>query len=287
MQYHYRLLNVFAESTFGGNPLCVFENGSGLSDAQMQLIARQFNLSETVFLLPADTPDADMRYRIFTPGYEMPFAGHPTLGSAHVLRSLLGRAGEAQCSVRMVCQAGLVPVHANGAVWRFRAPSQGLPPCRPEPLALPQLLALLGLQEQDLAGPPQRVNTGKEQLLLPLRSKEALQRATPGNFKDWPDCPVAERNAYLFVLDGEHEVAARFFWMAADGSVGEDPGTGSACANLGGWLMHQGAALPLRKHVTQGEKIERLNHLYLEVDAEQGIHVGGSVIELGRGYLEL
>ncbi len=82
----YQILNVFAETPFGGNPLAVIEDGSGLSDTEMQLIARQFNLSETTFLLPSS--NATARIRIFTPTYEMPFAGHPTLGSAHVVRQL-------------------------------------------------------------------------------------------------------------------------------------------------------------------------------------------------------
>ncbi len=83
--YRFRIVNVFAESTFGGDPLCVFEDGRGLSDAQMLALARQFNLSETTFILPAEQADANVR--IFTPGYEMRFAGHPTLGTAHVIRA--------------------------------------------------------------------------------------------------------------------------------------------------------------------------------------------------------
>ncbi len=79
--YAFRIVNVFAETTFGGNPLCVFEDARGLSDDEMRALARQFNLSETTFILPSETADAHVR--IFTPGYEMRFAGHPTLGTAH------------------------------------------------------------------------------------------------------------------------------------------------------------------------------------------------------------
>src|SRR5512139_2516420 len=86
----FRLVNVFAESPLGGNPLCVFEDGSGLDTATMQALALQFNLSETTFLLPPDDPKAIRRVRIFTPMFEMPFAGHPTLGTAHVVRALCG-----------------------------------------------------------------------------------------------------------------------------------------------------------------------------------------------------
>ena len=82
----YRLVNVFAEAPLAGNPLAVFEDGRGLDDATMQALALQFNLSETTFILPATVPGATARVRIFTPAFEMPFAGHPTLGTAHVVR---------------------------------------------------------------------------------------------------------------------------------------------------------------------------------------------------------
>src|ERR1700712_4450016 len=86
----YRLVNVFAEAPLAGNPLCVFEDGRGLDTATMQALALQFNLSETTFILPPDAPGATVRVRIFTPAFEMPFAGHPTLGTAHVVRALHG-----------------------------------------------------------------------------------------------------------------------------------------------------------------------------------------------------
>lgn len=89
-RYAFRLLNVFAQSTFGGNQLAVFEDGRGLDDATMQAIGRQFNLSEITFIFPDDTDGATARFRIFTPDYEMPFAGHPSLGTAQVVRELYG-----------------------------------------------------------------------------------------------------------------------------------------------------------------------------------------------------
>ncbi|MDE2429694.1 MAG: PhzF family phenazine biosynthesis protein, partial [Burkholderiales bacterium] len=100
--YPFRLLNVFAESTFGGNPLCVFEHAEGLSDEEMQALALQFNLSETTFILPSATATA--RMRIFTPGTEMPFAGHPSLGTAHVVRTVLGSTN----ALTLECKAGIV-----------------------------------------------------------------------------------------------------------------------------------------------------------------------------------
>src|SRR5579863_5352963 len=110
-QYFYRLMNVFTRDgqPLSGNPLCVFEDGSGLDTATMQALARQFNLSETTFLLPSERADA--RVRIFTPGYEMPFAGHPTLGSAAVCRALM-RGGDA---LTLELQAGVIAVTAVGS----------------------------------------------------------------------------------------------------------------------------------------------------------------------------
>ena len=113
----YRLVNVFAESPLAGNPLCVFEDGSSLDTATMQALALQFNLSETTFILPATASGATARVRIFTPGFEMPFAGHPTLGTAHVVRELKD-SGDA---VKLEMQAGVIPVTAQGDAWTLKA----------------------------------------------------------------------------------------------------------------------------------------------------------------------
>jgi PhzF family phenazine biosynthesis protein len=115
MAHAFRLINVFTvgDDRFSGNPLCVFEDARGLTDAQMQAIARQMNLSETTFVLPADHPEADARVRIFTPGFEMPFAGHPTLGTASVV-------GAGRERVTLEMKAGLVPVSRDGASWTLR-----------------------------------------------------------------------------------------------------------------------------------------------------------------------
>src|SRR5262245_51707315 len=114
-QYAFRIVNVFAESPLAGNPLCVFEDGTGLDSATMQSLALQFNLSETTFILPSDKATA--RVRIFTPTFEMPFAGHPTLGTAHVVRELAG-AGD---TLTLEVPAGTIPVQAQGDVWTLQA----------------------------------------------------------------------------------------------------------------------------------------------------------------------
>ncbi|AJC15738.1 PhzF family phenazine biosynthesis protein [Pandoraea sputorum] len=285
--YAFRIVNVFAESTFGGNPLCVFEDARGMSDDEMRLLARQFNLSETTFILPSDTADAHVR--IFTPGYEMRFAGHPTLGTAHVLRSLRGLGD----NVTLQFAAGLVPVQAQGDHWTLTAPSSGEPKIQKATEADSDIAALVRLSRDDLAQSPQWVDTGADQLLIPVRDADAVARAQPDSAKleRWPLSSLERKTGYVFSIDdrqgNELQVTARYFFTTQGGGVSEDPGTGSACANLGGWLIGQGYPLPVRARVSQGDAIERACRLTLEVTADREIRVGGNVIEIARGEVTL
>src|SRR5438270_13271432 len=121
--YAFRLVNVFAEAPLAGNALCVFEDARGLGAATMQAIALQFNLSETTFVLPSARASASVR--IFTPTFEMPFAGHPTLGTAHVVRAI-SKTGDA---LTLDMKAGVIPVHAQGDLWTLQAnPPRDRPP---------------------------------------------------------------------------------------------------------------------------------------------------------------
>src|SRR6516225_1860181 len=155
----FRIVNVFKQgrAPFSGNPLCVFEDGSGLGDQEMQALARQFNLSETTFVLPSTRANA--RVRIFTPSYEMAFAGHPTLGTAHVCRAMqLG--GDA---LVLEMQAGLIPVNARGDRWTLTAPSAT---SREIDFSRVTLAKALGLDERDIGERPLWVKAGKEQLVV-------------------------------------------------------------------------------------------------------------------------
>lgn len=273
----FRLVNVFAESPLGGNPLCVFEDGSAIDERTMQALALQFNLSETTFVLPADRATA--RVRIFTPTFEMPFAGHPTLGTAHVVRALRG-AGD---RVTLEMKAGVIPVEAEGDVWTLQAnaPSHRVPAASNADLA-----ATLGLAPGDIAGPPLWVDTGSEQLVVPLASLDAVRRAAPRAEAMARHASNATRSmAYVFAREGDR-VLARFFFPK-HGAIVEDPGTGSACANLGGWLLATGAALPQRLTIDQGEAVGRPCRLRLDVGGDRSIRVGGRVIEIGRGTITL
>ncbi|CAN5173550.1 PhzF family phenazine biosynthesis protein [soil metagenome] len=282
----FRIVNVFAESTLGGNPLCVFENGLDLADAEMLALARQFNLSETTLVLPPIGGDA--RVRIFTPSYEMPFAGHPSLGTGYVVGQMLGVAGRA---VLLDMKAGQVRVDADGDRMTLTAPREREPRVRPVEMADADVAALLGLRADELAASPAWVDSGADQMIVPVDSAAAVLRAKPDAalLDRWPLSSLKRRSAYV-VHVGEGavlDVTARYFFTTSGGGVTEDPGTGSACANLGAWLAHRGRPLPFRAAVAQGDQIDRPCRLTLEVTADRAIRVGGRVIELAHGELTL
>jgi len=287
--YAFRVVNVFAETPLGGNPLAVFEDARGIDEITMQALALQFNLSETTFILPSDKATA--RVRIFTPAYEMPFAGHPTLGTAHVVRGLTG-AGD---SVTLEMIAGVIPVDARGDTWTLQA---NPPRTRPAEASRAQLAAMLAIPEADVApdpaAPPLWVNTGVEQLMIPLASAEAIRRAAPRADLLLQHGRTGERAmAYVFAPAADRPAASssgamvvRFFF-SKQSSVVEDPGTGSACANLGGWLLANGAPLPQSLLIAQGDAVGRPCRMGLEIGADRAIRVSGRVIELIRGTVAL
>lgn len=283
--YAFRIVNVFAETTLGGNPLCVFEDALGLDDATMQALALQFNLSETTFVLPSERATAAVR--IFTPGYEMRFAGHPTLGTAHVVRDL-AKTGDA---LTLEFKAGLVPVTAAGDRWTLTAPHEGAPRTAPAGLPDADMASLLGLSADDLAGSPMWVDTGADQLLVPLKTPDAVRRAAPDSSRldQWPQSSLGRKTAYVFAFDPTQpgKVLVRYFFTKQGGGVAEDPGTGSACANLGGWLLATGHALPATYEVDQGEQVDRRCRLDLAVTTDGAIRVGGRVVEIGRGTITI
>ena len=276
--YPYRLVNVFAETIFGGNPLCVFESGDGLSDTEMQALAQQFNLSETTFIFP--TNNASARVRIFTPTFEMAFAGHPTLGTAHVVRQLFN-SGE-ELTLEML--AGVIPVTAKKDLWTLRA---NAPTFRDVKLSNVELATMLGLAPQDVVNGANWVNTGSEQLIVPLANVNAVRRAKPNAELLAKITNDAGRSmAYVFAANGDGKLLSRFFFMTHGGIV-EDPGTGSATANLGGWFIGKNISLPIKFSIDQGEAVNRACSLGLKVDASKQIFVSGRVIPIGRGTVTL
>ena len=280
VELKYRILNVFTAggAKLSGNPLCVVEDGSKLDPAAMQALARQMNLSETTFILPSKRAAALVR--IFTPAYEMPFAGHPTLGTAHVCRAL-GLGGD-QLGLEM--RAGIIPVTANGNFWTLRAaPSTS----RLVEASAAEIARLLGLEPGDIGFQPLWLKAGREQLIIPLTSEAAVRRArpTPEMFAKLQSVDGLGQ-AYVFATTGTRKIFSRFFFP--DGAaILEDPATGSACANLGGWFIAMGRRPPLNFEISQGELIGRPSILQLEVNTDNEVFVGGEVIELGSGILNL
>jgi len=265
-----------------GNPLCVFERAQTLDESRMQALALQFNLSETTFVLPSTRASAHVR--IFTPTFEMPFAGHPTLGSAHVVRSLMG-----SDEVTLEMRAGVIPVRAQGDVWTLEA---NAPRTRAVAASRDELAAMLGLAATDVGSAPLWVNTGSEQLVIPLTSVAAVRNCKPNAelMVRYGSVTLpgggSRAMAYVWAEVAPNGILARFFFPKY-GAIIEDPGTGSACANLGGWLVATGASRPRTLTIAQGEAVGRRCRLGLTVDAAGGIFVSGRVIELGRGTITL
>jgi trans-2,3-dihydro-3-hydroxyanthranilate isomerase len=277
----FRIVNVFTHNrgSLTGNPLCVFENAASLDTTTMQALARQFNLSETTFILPSSRAAAHVR--IFTPSYEMPFAGHPTLGTAHVCRAL-GLGGD---DLKLEMQAGLIPVRADGDRWTLQANAATWRKCEASRATLAKML---GLTEADIGNEPLWVKAGKEQLVIPLTSERAVRNIRP-DATTFAGVLSEDGHAMAYVfteLAQPGRLLSRFFFPVGS-AILEDPATGSATANLGGWMIATGRKLPCHFEISQGEYADRPSTLLLDVDAERRIFVSGDVIELARGTLRV
>ena len=281
MKLTYRILNVFTEgdNPFSGNPLCVFEDGAGLSDQNMQDLARQLNLSETTFITSSDG-DGTANVRIFTPNYEMPFAGHPTLGTAYVVRELSG----ARDAILLRMPAGDIPVKVAGNLWTLQA---NPPTIFPVEVSREDLTRMIGLTADCLAAEPLWVDTGTVQLILPLRSAEDVWAASadPKLLMKFATRLEGESLVYLWAPRGGDIIEARLFFTQNNAAI-EDPATGSACANLGGWFLTNGER-GIQRRIHQGSTIQRPSVLDLTVDDEGTIFVSGTVREVGRGTFSL
>lgn len=280
MRLQYRLLNVFARpgDPFSGNPLCVFEDGSGLSDPQMQGLARQFNLSETTFVLPS-RDGAEVGVRIFTTAYEMPFAGHPTLGTAHAVRAM-GHGGD---QVTLSMPAGCIPVAAQGDRWTLTAPRGQV---RSE-LDTDRLAAALGLQPGDLLT-AHEVSTGTTQVVASARDVDVVRRArvAPSEVAGYAGMGVSGGEVLVYLWSQRDDATLEARALISDGTVvTEDPATGSACANLGTVLAALGRSGEWT--IEQGARVARPSTLHLSVDDGGSVQVGGLVHEVGLGGVAL
>lgn len=273
----YQVLDVFTDRAYAGNPLAVVLDADDLSTAQMQAVAREFNLAETTFPLPPTDPaTADYRVRIFTASQELPFAGHPSIGTAWLLAKL-GRIGTG--AVRQECGAGILPVEvtAAGATLTGGAPTVG-PELDPRPL-----LAAVGLDRA--AGSPRTCGTGLEWTFLPVAA-DAVEPLAP----DWAALPRAISSMGLAVFSWDPSRRAAHLRALTDEGW-EDPATGSAALGLGVYLAAAGLVGDgeTAYRVSQGAEIGRPSTLDGTVTVAGGraerVTVRGGVVPVAVGEL--
>ncbi len=303
MRCRFITADVFTNRPLEGNPLAVFPDARGLSDNLMQRIAREFNLSETVFVLPPDEPQNTRCLRIFTPKAELPFAGHPTVGAAYVLAAL-GEIPLTGAETRIVFEEAVGPVPVlirceEGRPVFTQLSAAKLPEQGPTPPDAAELAEMLSLAPDDVLSQgedyPQGFSCGGPFLFIPLRSRDALRRARL-RIDIWEEVLLGgwAREVFLFCrepeLPGSH-IRARMF--AAELGIGEDPATGGAVSALGGYL---GIRAPepdgsLAWVVEQGFEMGRPSLLHLEVDKQGGeitaVRVGGNTVLVSEGTMAI
>jgi PhzF family phenazine biosynthesis protein len=299
-QYEFRQVDVFTETPYAGNPLAVVLDAQGLSTEQMQAIAAETNLSETTFVLPPDNPSADYRMRIFTPTLELPFAGHPSVGTAHVLFEE-GRFGEGMgpITVRQQVAVGVLPIEIrpvpDGPPMVMM--TQGKPEFWPGYDDVGRLASALGLRPEDIRRsklPPQPVATGLKQMAVPVASLDAVVNMQP----DMRSLAKLETSLGLtgfevFTLETRSGATAHVRFFGPASGVPEDLATGSGGGMLGAYLVkHRAVDIsrnPVRITIEQGEELRRPSRIEVEVEHRRGepkaVRVGGTCVTVLRGKL--
>jgi trans-2,3-dihydro-3-hydroxyanthranilate isomerase len=301
MRHRFVTADVFTDRIFGGNPLALLPDGRGLDSGQMQAVARELNLSETVFVLPPDDPAHTRRLRIFTPGREVPFAGHPTVGTALALAAIgeIDLEGEVTPIV-FEEGAGPVPVTIRAAGSRpafaeLTAPEPPVARPAPDPHELAAMLALAPSDLRTEAGLPEMASCGLPFLIVDVRDAAALGRARLDRTV-WQRllADAWAREVYLITRDvagQDADFRARMFAPAA--GIAEDPATGAAAAALGGWLgLREMRGDGTRRYlVAQGVEMGRPSRLEIEVETRAGavaaVRVGGNAVLVSEGTIEV
>ena len=302
----FKQVDVFTAVPYLGNPLAVVLDGSGLDDAAMQHFARWTNLSETTFLLPPTHASADYRVRIFTPGGELPFAGHPTLGSCHGWLQAGGQPKRPDVIVQE-CVLGLVNIRREAGTQRLAFAAPPLRRMAPEAERLTEIVQALGLQPARILG-AQLLDNGPVWLGLLLDSVEAVLQLAPNHLAlEKLDAKVgvaaiyppeqtppligrANREAQAFGAGFRHsaggapDLEVRAF--AAGIGINEDPVTGSLNASLAQWLIAEGR-LPGRYLASQGVCLGRAGQVHIEQDAQGQVWVGGESVTCIEGQVML
>jgi trans-2,3-dihydro-3-hydroxyanthranilate isomerase len=287
--------DVFTDEALAGNQLAVFFNARSVSTERMQRIAREMNFSETTFVLPAETPGTDARIRIFTPGTEMPMAGHPTIGStfalAHVGFIPTG-------APRFVCQLGVGPVQVD-LEWRGRNLSFAwmtqLPPTFESPVPYrADVAAAIGLEESDLMDdlPIQAVSCGVPFLMVPLRDRATVDRAIADGSAFRRLCERTAIDLPIFLFSFTQPAAAHSRMFAPELGIVEDPATGIASGPLGCYLVRHGLVRGEQaQHIIsmQGVAMGRPSKIHIAIqgtrDAITLVKVGGQAVLVARGEL--
>jgi trans-2,3-dihydro-3-hydroxyanthranilate isomerase len=297
--YDFVTVNVFTQHRFGGNPLAVLPDAGGLSDADMQAIAADFNLSETTFVLPPDNPRHHARVRIFTPRTEMPFAGHPNVGTGFVLATMAGDPPDHYTFEEI---AGLVRVHIQrdpaGVISGARVAA---PKSLSIDIAVPTDLvaACAGLTEDDIATDthtPLVASVGTPFVIAEVRSLDALARARPdlAAFRRGAEAfpALAHRfNLHLYVRKDGDATHLRTRMFAPLSGVLEDPATGSANAALAALLtsMAPGENVDLHYQIEQGLELGRPSEIIASArktaEGPVSASVAGTCVAVGRGTL--
>jgi trans-2,3-dihydro-3-hydroxyanthranilate isomerase len=293
--------DVFTEKTFGGNQLAVFPDATGIPDELLLPITREFNYSETTFCYPPENPAHTRRVRIFTPGGEVPFAGHPTVGTAHVLVATGAVRGTGD-HLDLILEEGVGPVRVrvrleNGAPVFAQLSVAKLPEIGPQPPSRGVLSKILSLDSNDFvfgARGPQAISCGLPFLLVPVRDVGAVGRARI-RVEEWENTLKSywARDIMVFAPDSANETHFRARVFVPGFSVPEDPATGSANACLSGYLAIRAPERDgtLRWTVDQGVEMGRPSRLELEADKQDGaitaVRVGGSTVIVSEGEMRL
>jgi trans-2,3-dihydro-3-hydroxyanthranilate isomerase len=303
-EYRFIQVDVFADKPFGGNPLAVFPEAEGLTTEEMQRLAREMNLSETTFVLPPRAREADFKVRIFTPAAELPFAGHPVVGTHWVLAHL-GRVEllEPVTQVRFELGVGVLPadLHVAGGRVEQVVMTQDRPTFHAVLEDVTDLAAGLGLPPEAITEtglPVQVVSTGLPQMMAPVRSLAEVQSLDAGQLNvaalNRACHAVGTECVMIFTFETERPEAtvhARVFAPLL--GVPEDPATGSANGALGAYLVHH-QAVPVTEPTThilseQGAEMGRPSTVYVEVDRAgdevTAVRVGGQVVPMVEGVV--
>ena len=290
--------DVFTDTPFLGNPLAIMPDADGLTTSQMQTLAREFNLSETIFVLQPDDPANRAKVRIFFPKAEIPFAGHPTIGCAIHLSGIAEAMSDVAVEMTLEEVAGSVRVlvrKTNGRLWaEFTAP---LLPQRDRVVESAGLTArALGLEPGDIgnaiAAKPEVWQAGPSYLLVPVATLSALGRARPAG-AEWDALTehAGTISAWLFVADEGNKFRARMFSPA--GGTPEDPATGSAVVSFAGLLAQHGHCPQeeTRIRVTQGVEMGRWSEIEATVVVREGslsaVRIGGSAVQISSGRIRV